>query len=78
VFNILPDATLITIPATIQRINYAKVAPFILSGTTNIVNHGIDILVPAAAWAATEIKENGTVVPNSTYELRTSADFRKY
>ena len=75
VFNILPDATLITIPATIQRIGYAKVSSFILSGTTNIKNHGIDILLPAAAFDATVIKEGGTVVPLSSYTKRTSTDF---
>ena len=75
VFLILPDATVMSIPATGQRIRQATVAPFILSGATNINAHGIDLLVPAAYWDQMEIKENGVVVSNSTYTVNTSSHF---
>ena len=75
VFLILPDATVMSIPATDQRITQATVAPFILTGVTNINAHGIDLLVPAAYWNQMVIKENGVVVSNSTYTVNTSTHF---
>jgi Listeria/Bacterioides repeat len=75
VFIVLPDATVTSIPATDQRIEHATVAPFILSGATNINAHGIDLLVPAAYWDQTVIKENGVVVSNSTYTVNTSTHY---
>ena len=75
VFLMLPDASVMSIAATDQRIIHSTVAPFILSGATNINAHGIDILVPAASWSHMVIRENGIVVPNSTYTVNTSAHF---
>jgi len=70
----LPDPCIMTIPATFQRINYVKISPFILSGNTNIQNHGIDILVRADAWGQTVITEDGED-STSIYTVRTSLDF---
>ena len=78
VFLILPDASLMSIPATNQRIMQATVAPFILTGITEINAHGIDILVPAASWNQMVIKENGIVVSKSTYTVNTSAHFPEW
>jgi len=78
VFQSLPDITLITIQPTSQRITHAIVAPFILSGTSTIYNHGIDMLIPSAFWNRTVIKENGVTVSNSTYTANSSQHFRDW
>ena len=75
VFLMLPDATVTNIVPAAQRIKRATVAPFILTGNTNINQHGIDMLVPAAQWNETVIKENGAVVPNTTYTVSSSVHF---
>ena len=75
VFMLLPDISILTIPATMQLIRDATIAPFILTGTTNIIYHSIDILVPASAWSQTVIKENNVVVSNSTYDVTPSPHF---
>ena len=75
VFLILPDATVTSILPTDQRIQHALVAPFILSGTTNIIQHGIDLLVPATHWNQTVIKHDGAVVSNSLYTVNNSTHF---
>ncbi|MCL2510783.1 MAG: hypothetical protein FWF09_01895, partial [Bacteroidales bacterium] len=75
VFLVLPDATVTNIVPVAQRIQRATVAPFILMGYTNINKHGIDMLVPAAWWNQTVIKENGAVVPNDTYTVNSSVHF---
>ena len=59
VFLILPDATVTTILPTNQQIQHTLVSPFILSSNSNIDQHGIDILVPAAHWNQMIIKHNG-------------------
>ena len=75
IYLVLPDACVMNIPPTDQRISHALVAPFILSGTTNINSHGIDLLVPAAYWDQTVIKHDGVVVSNSLYTVNSSAQF---
>jgi len=75
VFLVLPDASVMSIPPTNQRIQHALVAPFILSGTTNINQHGIDLLVPAAYWPQTVIKHDGVVISNSLYTVNPSTHF---
>jgi len=74
-YTILPDAALTYIPPTEQRVNTAILSPFVVAGTTNITQHAVEILLPAAYWATTEIKENGVVVANTTYTVTTSTDF---
>jgi len=74
-FLSLPDACIMTFQPTDQRISHAFVSPFILSGTTNVNAHGIDLLMPAAFWSQTVIKENGVVVANSTYTVNASSQF---
>ena len=72
----LPDASLMIIPATAQRIQHALVAPFVMTGSSNIQNHRIDLLIPSAYWNQTVIMENNAVVPgNATYTVQTSLDF---
>ena len=78
VFLVLPDASIINIPAANQRISHALVAPFILSGTTFINAHGIDLLLPSAYWNQTVIKENGAVVSNATYTVIPSIHFPEW
>ena len=78
VFLILPDATVTNIVPTDQRIQHAIVAPFILTGNTNINQHGIDMLIPVASWNQTVIKENGTIVSNTTYTVNSSAHFPEW
>jgi hypothetical protein len=75
VFLAPPDATIMNIPATDQRVQHAFVAPFILSGNTNITAHGIDLLIPAAYWNQTVIQHDGIVVSNSLYTVNQSVDF---
>ena len=75
VFLILPDACVMSILPTDQRVHHAFVAPFILTGNSNINQHGIDLLIPAAYWDQTVIKHDGVIVPNSLYTVNTSADF---
>jgi len=75
VYLILPDATVTSILPVDQRIQHALVAPFILTGYTNINAHGIDLLVPAAYWDKTVIKHDGIVVSNSLYTVNTSTYF---
>ena len=75
VFLVLPDPTVLNIVPVSQRIQHAIVAPFILTGNTNINQHGIDMLVPASSWSQTVIKENGIVVSNTTYTVNTSVYF---
>ena len=79
VFLILPDACVISILPADQRIHHALVAPFILIGGTNINNHGIDMLIPAAYWDQTVIKHDGVVVSNSLYyTVNTSTHFKDW
>ena len=78
VFLMLPDATVTSIIPTNQRIQHALVAPFILSGTSNINQHGIDLLVPVAFWDKTVIKHDGVVVPNSLYTVNSSTHFPEW
>jgi len=75
VFLVLPDACVMYIPPTDQRIQHALVAPFILTGTTQINQHGIDLLIPAAYWDQTVIKHDGVVVSNSLYTVNPSTYF---
>ncbi|MCL2040849.1 MAG: IgGFc-binding protein [Bacteroidales bacterium] len=75
VFLVLPDACVMYIPPTDQRIHHAFVAPFVLTGNTNIHNHGIDLLIPAAYWDQTVIQHDGVVVPHSLYTVNTSVHF---
>ena len=80
VFLVLPDPTVTNIVPTDQRIQHAIVAPFVFAENTNtnIDQHGIDMLVPAASWSQTEIKENGIVVSNSTYTVNSSVYFPEW
>ena len=67
VFLMLPDATVTTIHPIDQRTTRTLVSPFVVSGYTYITHHAIDLLVPAASWNQTVIKEEGLVVLDNTY-----------
>jgi hypothetical protein len=75
VYTILPDPVLTVIPPITQRITNAILSPFVIAGGANITAHSVEILLPAAYWSQTVIKENNVIVSNSTYTVTTSPDF---
>jgi len=75
VYLVLPDACVMYIPPTDQRIHHALMAPFIPTGPSLINQHGIDLLIPEAYWNQTVIKHDGVVVSNSLYTVNISDDF---
>jgi len=70
VFLLLPDVGVMSILPVDQRIQHALVAPFILSSASNINQHGIDLLVPAAYWDKTVIYPAGSSVEAATTPSR--------
>jgi hypothetical protein len=78
VFTILPDAAITYIPPTAQRIEHAIVSPFVMTGATNIRNHSVEMLIPVAYWNQTVIRENGSIVTKSNYDVTTSTDFPEW
>ena len=71
VLLVLPDATMTTIHPIHQRTTRTLVSPFVLPSNTNIDQHAIDLLVPAAWWSRTVIKEDGMVVLDCNFSDNT-------
>ena len=69
VFLVLPSATVTNIQPITQQIRHTLVEPFVpIRSSAGATHHGIDLLVPAAWWNETVIKENGSVA-NLTYTI---------
>ena len=75
VFNLHPIAAITYIAPTEQRVSRVIISPFV-SHRNDIELHALQMLIPAAHWDQTVIRENGVVVPHSSYyQVTTSTNF---